>query len=310
MSLFIFAMSLLFGAVVWAVSLAFRSSVSRSLTARDARLSDSLEEFSGSHGADAVLGDPTEGGVTRMYERMCVLEPSRWVGDPRIPDIIRRYRDIVQGREPDPEGRNVPSATLFGRPNPDYLLYLRSQRRKSVANPAVDNAVKWAYKEKRESEIRDGFWEALGKMGMPEELIPYAVTDSRLDSYSDRQWRDVVAACKRMCERYGEDLAKDMLKLFPEYEVLCSDEAAEKFDALCRQDVPYDVSSLVVRGSITMEQAGRAASLVEDYGYEWDKAVKEVLAEDSKAAKDGILRETYRQMVHRNSGRLKKGGAS
>jgi hypothetical protein len=270
--------------------------IRKSMTGRDARLDDSLTEFGGSHGADRALGPESEEGVARMYERMCVTEPSRWVGDTRIPGVIKRYRDIVTGREADPEGHNVPSSHLFGRPNPDYLKYLQNQR-KHVGS-AWASAVKAARKSVKEQTIRDGFDAALRKMGMPEALIPFAITDDRLDSYTPAQWNAIVKAMRSVCDKYSERLAIDMLSHFSDPDVLCSEESAETFDALCKQDIPFSVSKAVVLGQMTMEQAQRAVELVEEWDYGWDEAVVEVVSKDDSEKTDAALRAMYARKVN------------
>lgn len=290
--------AIVLGLVCWGFMRIVCGPVTRSLSGRAARLNDKLEEFSGSYGADKVLGPASEESVARMYERMCVVEPSKWVGDPRIKSVISRYKGIVSGREKDPEGLNVPSPTILGRPNPDYQRYLKNQCKSTAHSEGLKEALKGARKATREQEIRDGFDEALRKMGMPENLIGVAITDARLDSYTEAQWRDVVKACQRVVEKYGEELAIDMLLHFTEAEILCSDEAAETFDAMCRQDIPYTVSCSVVRGELTTEQAQRAVSLVEEWAYDWDAAIKDVVTKDATESADAELRNEYAHKVN------------
>jgi len=298
MTAFIWIVACIAGLVCWGFMKLISGPVCRSLAARKARLSDRLEAFDGTHGTDTILGPKAQEGVTFLYERMCVVEPSCWVGDPRIPEVVRRYRAIVSGREKDPEGRNVPSPKIGGLPNPDYQRYLKNQCKSIGCADGLKVAFKWARKATREQEIRDGFDEVLRKLGLSERLIPAAITDARLDSYTEAQWREVVKACKRNVEKYGEDLAADMLGQFTEAEILCSEEAAENFDALCRQDVPYEVSREVVRGKLTMEQAERAVSLVEKWDYRWGDAVKEVVEKDATQSADAVLRGIYARKVN------------
>lgn len=294
--MFAWTLAIILGLAAWGFMRLVSKPVSKSLTGRAARLTDSLGEFDGARGADLVLGPACEEGVARLYEKMCVLEPSKWMGDSRIPGIVKKYKAIVSGREQDPEGRNVPSPEILGRPNPDYQRYLKNQR--ACIADGYKTAIKAARKAVREQEIREGFDEVLRKMGLPEGLIPWAITDERLDSYSEEQWRAVVKAMRAVSEKYGEELAKDMLMNFPEAEVLCSDEAAENFDALCQRDVPYNVSCSVVRGNMTMDQAERAASMVEEWDYGWDDAVTEVVTQDATKSVDAELRSIYTRQVN------------
>jgi len=282
------------GVTLYVVHRSSRKLVARSLRGRDPRLSDELSEYDGAHGADQVLGLEVEQGVARLYEQMCVLEPSKWAGDKRIPGIIKRYSDIVSGREADPQGYNVPSTRLLGRVNPDYEKYLKSQRKHTES---TKEALAHARHGQREQDLRDGFHETLLSMGMPEALVEVAATDARIESYTQEQWQDVIAASKRTSEEYGEDVALDMLALFEGVEVLCSEEAAETYDALRKQGVPVDVSRDVVRGVLTIEQAERASDLVEGHMFGWQEAVKTVVSHDSKCDDDELLRTQYRAKV-------------
>lgn len=294
--MFPWILAIVLGFVAWVFMKVVAGPVRRSLTGRQARLSDSLSEFDGARGADMTLGPEAKESVAQMYERMCVLEPSKWHGDPRIPEIVRRYGDIVSGREPDPEGRSVPSAWLFNRPNPDYLRYLRNQNRLRGGD-GMSTAYKWARREKQEHGIREGFGDVLLQMGMTENLLPHALTDERLDSYEEEDWRAVVKAMLAVSERYGEDLAVCMLDIVPDAERLCSNENAEILDALRKQDVDIEVCKAVLLGHMTVEQAERAAELVEVWKYTWQQAVHEVVSADITVATDEILRQQYAEQV-------------
>jgi len=292
--MFVWIVSIAVGLIAYGFWKMINKPVQRSLSGRAARLDDRLQEYDGAYGADKLLGPAAQESIARTFERMCVLEPSRWVGDPNLPEVIRRYKAIVSGKEKDPEGRHVPSMTLLGQPNPDYERYLRNQRKTAPDAESAKVAGKWARKALREQKIRDGFDDVLRKMGMPESLIGKAITEYRLDHYTERQWREVVAACRRMAEGHSEEFAGHMLDLFDEAEVLCDEDAAETFGALEEQDVPDEVSVQVVKGQISMEQAEKAAKLVEEWGYNWGEATAEVLDGDRRSEEDTRLRSLYR----------------
>jgi len=297
-TVFSWTVSILLGLAAWGFMKLVTRPIRRSMTGRDAQLDDNLKEFGGSYGADRVLGPVATESVVQLYERMCILEPSKWESDPRIDGVVKAYKDIVSGKVADPDGRNVPSSEILGSPNPDYALYLKNQRKILGQVKGLKTALKWSVKAQKEEEIRGGFADALLNMGMSERLVPYAVTDERLDTYDDAQWKAVVKAMRIVSEKYSEDLAVDMLVQFVEPEILCSAEAAETFDALCREDIPFEVSTDVVRGKITVEQAEQAAGLVEDWGYEWKDAVAEVLEKNDRELNDAALRHMYAKRVN------------
>lgn len=296
--------SIVLGVALYGVWRASRALVDRSLRGRDPRLTDRLSEYGGAHGADLALGGEAEEGVARLYERMCVLEPVKWAGDPRIPGVVERYSDIISGREADPAGLNVPSPEILGGPNPDYEKYLRSQRRLSKSEGAL-RALRGARHARKEQEIRDGFRDGLLTMGMPEGLVDAAVTDDRVESYEQEDWRGVVKAASAISAEHGESVALDMLMLFEDARVLCEEGAADTFVALRNQGVPAQVVKDVLEHELTIEQAERAAALVEMHTFEWGEAVKEVVCQDAKDAAEEGLREQYRKRVHRRRRKAK-----
>ena len=286
--------AIVLGLSLYMVHRASRKVVARSLRGRDARLTDEVSEYSGAYGADLVLGAEAQESVTRMYEKMCVLEPAKWAGDQRIPGIIEQYSSILKGRIADPEGLNVPSSRLLGRVNPDYEKYLKGQRKHTNG---FKEALSYARHAQREEDLRAGFQETLISMGMPEVLSGMAASDARIETYTEEDWHDVISACKRISEEYGEDVAMDMLSLFESAEVLCSEEAVETYYALRQRDVPLNVASDVVCGILSVEQAERAALLVEGHLFGWQEAVNEVLSSDRAENEDERLRTEYRTKV-------------
>lgn len=302
--MFQWIVAIVLGLALYGVHRAVRALIARSLRGRDPRLTDGLSEYGGAHGADLALGEEAREGVARQYERMCVLEPVRWAGDPRIPGVIERYSDIVSGREPDPEGLNVPSPEILGRPNPDYARYLRSQSKLAKAE-GMRKALRVANHAKREQKIRDGFRDALLGMGMPEGLVDAAITDHRVESYSQEDWREVVRAASAASAEHGEGVPLDMLSMFEDARVLFEDGSVATFVALRNQGVPANVVKDVVEHALTIEQAERAADLVEVHMYTWLEAVKEVVGADKREDLEEELRERYRKQASRRRRRAK-----
>lgn len=279
-----------------------RNMVAKSSQLKDTDINTDLTAFRESHAVATVINDGhlnIQESIVQRYERMCILEPSAYKDDPSIPDLIQRYRDIISGKTLDPEGRNIPSEELLGRNNPDYKKYLRNQAA-AMKNNSLKDSSDSLRKEgrrvnriEREEEARSMFHAYLLEQGVPLRVVSYGLTDGKLNTYDENDWRKFVKRIKEYLEVSSLTVVCNFVETFDDKNIVLNSDKFESFSVFYEYNVPVEILTEIIRDRISPEQAVRIVSVREELNVDWDEAMTQVLSEDVKEHEDDILRKKY-----------------
>lgn len=240
--------------------------------------------------------------VSMLYEEMCINDPLHYMGNPIVEEVLRKYKDLIKGRILDPTGENIPSEFIDGKRNPDYMRYLRNQRKKLKASGLSTSWMDREYSRTTEAnkydKEKDTFVQSLVDFGIPTSVIDYAVTDDRIESYKPDDWNNLKQAIKNYLEKADTDVVCEYLSLF-EGDTLLDELLFDKYVILRKHEIDMCVSKYVIDEDITEEQLYKIIDLVEEKAYSSEDAVAKVFEDSSKAFKKEILRDMYRRKVAR-----------
>jgi len=281
-------------------------------TVRD--LNTPLNVYSGSFSLDQMFTthkDPEE-SVAMSYERMCILEPLAHRGDTRIPAIIDDYRKIIKGRTLDPKAENIPSERIKGELNPDYRAYLSAQRKAlSIAGYNTswfDKEYERISKVNKIEVINQKFTEKLIELGMPIELLPCAYNTFRVENWRGADWKRLIKLIRDESE-LGEVSIEAIAAFILHNEdkgILFNREKLEAFSLYFEENVPIPLINMYVQDKVTEENMYDIINLVQDDGYDWSEAIKDVLKEEIERNEEYELREAYQIAVRKGVKYLSK----
>jgi hypothetical protein len=268
-------------------------------------LNTPLNVYSGSSVLDKMFttNKAPEESIAMQYERMCILDPRTYKGDPSIPDLIDQYRKIIKGKTLDPKAENIPSERILGELNPDYQTYLAAQR-KALALAGY-NTVWFDQEWKRVSKvskietINQKFTQKLIEFGMPIEMVPFAYSDTRIENWVAADWKKLIKLIKDESEL--GDVSQEALGAFilhnEDKEILFSRAKLEAFNLYFQENVPIPLISMYIQNKITEENMYDIINLVQED--EWSEAIKDVLKEDMDRDEEFDLREAYQLSVQK-----------
>lgn len=273
-----------------------------------------LNVYSGSFALDRMFTthkDPDE-SVAMRYERKCILEPLTHKGDTHIPALIEDYRKIIKGRTLDPKAENIPSERINGELNPDYRTYLSAQR-KALAAAGYDTA--WFDREyeriskvNKIETINQQFTQKLIELGMPIELMPCAYNTYRIENWKAADWKRLIKLIKNEAE-LGE-LSREAIAAFilhnEDKDILFNREKLEAFSLYFEENVPIPLINMYIQDKVTEENMYDIINLVQEDGYDWSEAIKDVLKEEIERNEEYELREAYQIAVRKGVKYLSK----
>lgn len=279
-----------------------RNMVAKSNQLKETDINTDLTEFRESHAVATVISNGhlnIQESIVQRYERMCILEPFAYKDDLSIPELIRQYQDIISGRTLDPEGRNIPSEKLLGRNNPDYRKYLRNQAaamKKNSLKESSDSLRKEGRRINRiekEDEARAMFHAYLLEQGVPLRVVSYGLTDGKLNTYDENDWRNFVKRIKEYLEISSLTIVCNFVETFDDKDIVLNPDKFESFSVFYEYSVPVEILTEIIKDRISPEQAVRIVSVREELDIDWDEAMTQVLSEDVKEHEDEMLRKKY-----------------
>lgn len=288
--------------VIYFIYQAIHKRVTKFTALKETDLNTDLSEFRESHAVSQVIGNGHLNlveTITQKYERMCVVDPVKHRDDHSIPGLIKAYQDIISGKTPDINGENIPSEYLLGRKNPDYQKYMTGQARalkkasQGDSSTALRNESKRVVQRDKEDKARMMFIAHLVEQGLPLLLVTEALTDAKLNAYSEDDWRTFCRMVKDYLQMAPRDVVTDFVSTFDEKEILFDANKFDSFAVFHEFKIPREIMVELVRGRITPEQAIRMVSLHDDHDYGWDEAMEEVLEDDLKKVTADELRKSY-----------------
>lgn len=281
---------------------AIRKAVSKRTALEDTDIDTDLAEFRESHAVATVIKNGSlnlKESIVQRYERMCILEPLANKNNTSIPSLIADYQDIISGRTLDPEGLNIPSEVLLGRPNPDYKRYLANQAMATRAASLTDTADTLSKENSRvvrlgkEESTKNQFYAYLVEQGIPLLIVVSALTDEKLNTYSADDWRSFCKSVKGYLALAPRDTVQKFVTIFDDKNIVLDLKKFENFVVFDQYEVPDPILVELIKDRISPEQAIRIISLVQEDDYEWDEAMTEVLADDINRVEEDKLRKQY-----------------
>jgi len=267
-------------------------------------LKTNLNVFKESYTVDNHIkrnGHKLSKSTTSLFEDKCVINPTDEV---ELGDIIERYRLVLNGEILDPEGKNAPSEFIGKERNPDYLKYLINQKealtKRGVPIDWFSSEINRVSNENEYSSIKEGFITTLiNEYRFPSELVSFAVIDSRMEDFNEKQWKELAQCAKRYITNFSYEVVSSFLFMVDSFNILVDYEAMEKFNVWLKHDVPFGVILENLTGRITDEEVMKTLRLVDLEAYSWDEAMKEIIEESFALLKEQELRRKYREMVER-----------
>lgn len=264
-------------------------------------------KFSVSSGIDSIFkgNDIEETNPTILYEELCIKNPLGHVNDPRIPDVISKYRDIIQGVTLDPMGKYAPSEKIGRQTNDDYIVYLKNQK-KALSKQGMN--AEWMKNElgrmknlDKANQAVSGFFSMLTEMGMPPVLFPIIVTEERMESYKPTDWKKLI---KAIDEYSANDCALQNIGVFflhyNDENIIYNPEKMYQFDMLLKHEVPIPLAKMVVEDKIDVGTMIEIINKVQHIGYTWEEAIQETLLNILEDQERQELIDTYRKAVKNN----------
>lgn len=261
-------------------------------------------KFSVSSGIDSMLKKKNieESNPTILYEELCIKNPLDHINDPRIPEVITKYSDIIKGVTLDPVGKYAPSEKIDGQTNEDYIVYLKNQKR-ALAKQGMN--VEWMKNElarmknlDKANQAVSGFFSMLIDMGLPAILFPIVVTEERMETYKPTDWKKLIKAIE---EYVTNDCALQNIGVYflhyNDEKIIYNSEKMYQFDMLLKHNVPIPLAKMVVEDKIDIGTMIDVINKVQHAGYTWDEAIQEtftLMLEDQERQE---LRNAYRKAV-------------
>lgn len=305
--LYIVLVSIIIAVALYVIYGAVKRRVDETYALRNPNISTPLVEFSESNAISSEVSSSTvtpssnsiSTSISQRFEKMCLHEPLKYQNDPQLPEVIRQYKDLLDGKILDVEGRHVPSVTINGSPNSHYERYLIGQikARKAAGLPDLSNSfgreLGRVHNQEKEAELRMQFVVQLMEMGIPTPVVLCLVTDQKLNTYSADDWKRISRAVKEHCNRYPAEVVSAFVSCYDQIDTLVNEDALSLYECYSRWGVPERIRDEIILGRVTTDQAERIVRLVHEQDYLWEDAFEEILSEDIKNAKEEELRDKY-----------------
>jgi len=271
---------------------------------RPVTLQTDLKVFKESQSVDNKIkkdGSRVKKNETMLFEEKCVRNP---VESEDVNEIIEVYSKYLKGEILDPEAEHAPSEFLGEERNPDYELYLLNQKgaleEDGYETPWITSELKRLKECVEYGAIKVGFIETLvGTYRFPVELVPYAVTDDRMESFSEGQWRKLSQAARNYLSEFEEEAVGSFLLSIDDYDKLVDYASMERYASWHDHGVPMTVSKENIMGNISDEVLIDIVRLVDEESYDWKEALEKVLQDNVTLLREEELKRKYKAMVER-----------
>lgn len=271
---------------------------------RDATLNTNLSAFRESYACDGIVTGANKShnlSISELFEEMCINNPTPYENDPNIPKVLQDYKDLLQGRIEDPDGKHIPSEFLLGIRNSDYGVYLKSQI-KVLRKSGKD--VSWFKKEfkrfnqnDKEELFESDFFVELQKMGVSDNLIGAAVTDSRMENYNPDDWKQLAEKLKEYDEVYSDRAIVLFLEAIEDKETLLNEDKMEAFSNLLDLDLDEKLAAAYIEGDLSSEDLEEVADIMDKYSMSCEEALERFLNSKAATLKTLSLQDKYRRKV-------------
>jgi len=263
-----------------------------------------LENFKESHKYDGIIKGANltaDMSISQLYEEMCILNPCDYENDPRIPQVVQDYKNLLKGKILDPEAKNAPSDILEEITNGDYLIYLKAQT-KALQKAGKD--VVWFKQElkrfsKCEKEVlfEIDFSRNLQKMGAPDNLIDSMISAKRMETYTPDDWQALIDKVKMyvLTTEYL-DLVY-FLELVSNKEDLLDESKLEAFVKLRELGVDENLAVAYLEKNLSAEDLDEIGSYMSRYDMDCEEALGRFLSEKRQTLKKESLRDKYLREV-------------
>lgn len=269
---------------------------------KEATLRTNLKEFKESSTIDNRVkksGNPTKRPTSIEFEDRCVTNPE---DSEDLEYLARKYSDYLYARILDPEAKNAPSEFIEDEFNEDYFKYLKNQK-SALQKNGID--VSWFKKEiarvkgnKNYDRVKEGFIDTLtGEYRMPEDLVGYAVTDERMESFSKKDWRNLSRALRSYGKDFREEVIGSFLITFDDLNILTDYDSMEKFNMWYNHGVPEEVIKINIEDNMPDDMVMKMVRLVDEEYYSWTEAMKSTIKDNMQHIKNEKLRAKYRNIV-------------
>ncbi len=246
---------------------------------------------------------PDSESISDLYELLCVNKADKYQNDPRIEKVLKDYRDLLHGKILDATGKHVPSEIIDKRPNPDYVTYLKAQRKALKLARVIMGKTWFDYELLRlnviadEEDVRFQYIKEFLNLGIPISSIGALISDEKLNTFKASDWKKLAKKAKEYTESYDELTVFSFLNYINDIDTLLNSVKMDTFNTYISHGAPVGIALMIVQEKISEEQAVRAAKLVDVYKYIWEDAVKEILEDDRKATLKTELRSKYKEIV-------------
>lgn len=249
-----------------------------------------------SHG---VFKDPdteTVENISSLYELMCVREPLAHKNDPRISEILQKYKKVLSGEIVDQDCRHMPSEYIDGKFNNDYRTYLIHQDKVQDA-PWIKDEIK---RIDEKSEVRDvalDYGRMLLELGFPLEVMGAAIKDERINSFEPEDWKKFVEKTNEYLKHYEPRTVYNFMDYVLDHEFF-NDDTMSIFSACFENDVPLELSLELARRRITMEQAQAIITYREEIECSWEEAIHDVIEKYVEKEDKERLAQDYKNKIY------------
>jgi len=287
--------------VIYLLYVVINKKVTKSFALKETDINTDLKKFRESHAAAGVIlfgSLNTKESIVQRYERMCIIDPLRYQNDPVLPQLIKDYRNIIEGKVLDPQGLNVPSETILGNHNSDYDLYYANQAR-ALNNGSHDKAQVFLDERARvsrraeEEDAKTILFAQLVSENIPALILSAAFSDEKLNTYEANDWKIFSKFINGYLETSDRETVTRFVQLFDDKKIILNQNKFDTFAIFNKYQVPETIIVEIINDKITVYQALRMIDLTQNIEYTWKEAMNKVLNDDAEKERADTLRASY-----------------
>jgi len=288
--------------VIYLLYVVINKKVTKSFALKETDINTDLKEFRESHAVAGVIlfgSLNTKESIVQRYERMCIIDPLKYQNDPVLPQLIKDYRNIIEGKVLDPQGLNVPSETILDAHNPDYDLYYKNQAR-VLKDKGYHNQAQILFNEKKrisqraeEEKVKAILFAQLVSEGIPALILAAAFSDEKLNTYKANDWKIFSKFINGYLETSDRETVTRFVQLFDDKKIILNQNKFDTFAIFNKYQVPETIIVEIINDKITVYQALRMIDLTQNIEYTWKEAMNKVLNDDAEKERADTLRASY-----------------
>jgi hypothetical protein len=246
----------------------------------------------------------------KAYEEVYTNNPLKYENDPRVPEIIKTYQELLSGKLLDEDMKHTPSKEIMFEgvmiPNDDYLEYLKNQTKalKNQSSPYqnMEREYKRVKKETDENKMLWDFRMKLANMGLPGhlllEVIPDQGAEERINKYKPSDWKKIIAAIIKYEKEYGNVYISNSIILVTDKDTFLDEEKMETYFTLVQgEHIPAVLVAAYVQDQITVEDLKKAYGLILDLDITPEEALRKIKSQNRTKDKEEALRDKFDRMA-------------